>query len=393
LKRSCNPLEVFEKLDKKINRKKGPTGNWECTYNPDNESILIDFGDDKSETFCLELNSKEIYNGFCKVYFDLGPDSFAEDSEFKALLDIFYSIKNKFSLIEFSDDYGLAAGYWDSKRFKFEYRDLTDEEYERVERIYNQGYTTPEKLLRAIMAEDMEMPYQQLVKYENPDISMGRYYGKIYNTLLTYVYETSEFRNEGRVSDSLAFYVGDPDKHTFAIWAFMEGISWIFCDGSADQNKITLDKHFCSTPVISQIDLIYREKFAPLFLKENDALKKCVLVYRYFLSVYGFAGFKYGGYHKNPLVIDEIMKEYGEIKGTQYLKIYVTSEKYIFQNPNGKEYGSKLTNNIIKHYGEDFLVEYVKKFKRKYEGNIRFRQETIYYAETKLKYVDDKLVI
>lgn len=393
LKRSCNPLEVFEKLDKKINKKKGPTGNWECTYNPDDGSILIDFGDDESEQFYLKLSSKEIYDGFCKVYFDLGSDSFAEGSQFRTLLDIFYSVKNKFNIIEFSDDYGLAATYWDSKRFKFEYRDLTDEEYERVERIYNQGYTTPEKLLRAIMAEDMEMTYQELVKYENPDISMGMYYGKIQNTLLTYLYETAEFRNEGRISDSLALYIGDPDKHTFAIWGFMDGISWIFCDGSAGQDKITLDKHFCSDPVISQIDLVYREKFAPLFLDEKDAFKRCVLVYRYFLSVYGFTGFKYGGYHKNPLVIDEIMKEYGEIKGTKYLKIYVTTEKYVFKNINGKTYKPKLMNNVIKRYGEDFLVEYVKEFKRKYEKNIRFRQETGYYAETKLKYVDDKLVV
>lgn len=65
--------------------------------------------------------------------------NFEKSSEFKALLDIFYSIKNKFSIIEFSDDYGLAAGYWDSKRFKFEYRELADEEYERLERIYEEG--------------------------------------------------------------------------------------------------------------------------------------------------------------------------------------------------------------------------------------------------------------
>lgn len=173
LKRTSNPLEVFEKLEKKINNKKGPTSNWECIYNSDDESILIDFHDDKSETFYLKLDKKKEYNGFCKVYFDLDDNVFEKSGEFKALLDIFYSIKSNFSLIEFTDDYGLAAGYWDSKRFKFEYRELTVDEYKRVERLYAEGYTKHEELLRAIMAEDMEMSYQEFVNYENPDIAMG----------------------------------------------------------------------------------------------------------------------------------------------------------------------------------------------------------------------------
>ncbi len=54
-----------------------------------------------------------------------------------------------------------------------QYRELTVDEYKRVERLYAEGYTKHEELLRAIMAEDMEMSYQEFVNYENPDIAMG----------------------------------------------------------------------------------------------------------------------------------------------------------------------------------------------------------------------------
>lgn len=393
LKRSKNPAEVYEKLEKKINKKKGPTSKWECRYNSQEESICIDFHDEKSETFYLKLNKKQAYSGFCKVYFDLGDDVFDKSSEFKVLLDIFYSIKSFFSVIEFSDDYGLVAGYWDSKRFKFEYRELTDEEYIRVEKWFAKGYTKHEEVLRAIMAEDMKMPYEEFVNYENPDIARGDSKGMIINTLVTYLYETSEFQKEGRVYDLLEHFVGDPNKYIFSMWSFMDGIEWIFLDGSGYETEITLEKHRCMIPKLSQIDLIYREKFAPLFIKETDAFQRCILAYRYFLSVYEYTGFKFAGRVKNAgLVIDEVIEEFGAEKGEMYLTFFVTSERYIFQYTNGKEYGKILVANIVEQYGEDALINYVKEFKRKYEGNIRFRQETKYYAETKLKYVDDSLV-
>lgn len=393
LKRTSNPLEVFEKLEKKINKKKGPTCMWECIYNPDDESVLIDFHDEKSETFYLKLDSEKEYSGFCKIYFNLDDTVFEKSSQFKALLDIFYSIKSNFSLIEFSDDYGLATEYWNSKRFKFAYRELTVDEHNRVERLYAVGYTKHEELLRAIMAEDMEMPYQEFVNYENPDISTSTLHDKIQNILMTYLYETSEFQKEGRVCDSLEYFVGDLDKHTFAIWAFTEGIAWIFCDGSGAQEEITLDKHRCMIPKLSQIDLIYREKFAPLFINTEDAFMRCVLAYRYFLSVYEFLGFKYAGHKSIKLVIDEVLEKFGEVDGSIYLTCYITSERYIFEHTNSKEYEDNFTRNVIERYGKDFFTRYIEQFKRKYEVYFRFRQETKYYAETKLKYVDDSLVL
>lgn len=394
LKRSKSPIEVYEKLEKKINKKKGPTSKWECIYDSEDESIAIDFHDEESETFYLKLDKKEAYSGFCKVFFDLGDGVFDKPSEFKALLDSFYSIKNFFSVIEFSDDYGLAAGYWDSKRFKFEYRELTAEETKRVEKLYAEGYTTHEKLLRAIMAEDMGMAYEEFENYENPAVSMEDYKGKIKNTLLTYIYETAEFQKEGRVYELPEYELFDLGKFSFSQWSFMDGITWIFCDGTGYESEITLDKHRCAIPKLAQIDLIYREKFAPLFIKEKDAFNRCVLAYRYFISVYEYTGFKYVGRIKDvKRAIDEVLEEFGEEKGEIYLTCYITSVRYIFHHAKGKEYGENFKRNVAERYGDEFLIKYVREFKRKYQDNLKFRQETKYFAATKLKYVDDSLVL
>lgn len=154
LKRGRDPLEVFEKIKKGI-KKKGPTKNWICKIDENRKDFFIDFQDEGSETFSLQFNEKGEFNDFCKVAFPLEGDLFeAGKSEFKALLDILYSAKSMFNSIEITDDYGLAASYWDSKRFKSDFRNLTAEEEARVRRLFAEGFTTHEQLLMAVMAEE-----------------------------------------------------------------------------------------------------------------------------------------------------------------------------------------------------------------------------------------------
>lgn len=393
LKRTKEPIEVYEKLEKKIHKKNGPTRKWECTFEPENDAIVIDFHDEESETFVAALDKKETYRGFCKVYFDLGDGLFGKSCQLKALLDAFYSVKNMFSVIEFSDDFGLAAGYWDSKRFKFEFRELTDEEMKRAERLYTEGYTTHERLLRAIMAEDMDMPYEEFVNYENPVIAMPDYKGKIHNTVLTYIYESAEFQKEGRVYDLPDYQLLDLGKFFFSAMSFVEAVAWIFCDGTGYPSEITLEKHYVRMPKQAQMDLIYREKFAPLFIEEKDAFHRCVLAYRFFISTYEYAGFKYAGRVKNiKSMIDEVLEEFGKEKGEAYLTCYITSEKYVFPITKKEEHVKNFHKNLMERYGEEWVSKYVQEFKKKYENNGRFRQETKYLADIKSKYVDDSMI-
>lgn len=67
LKRGKDPLSVFEKIKKGI-KKKGPTKNWICTIDEEQQSLRIDFPDDKSETFSLQFNEKGEFHDSCKVF-------------------------------------------------------------------------------------------------------------------------------------------------------------------------------------------------------------------------------------------------------------------------------------------------------------------------------------
>lgn len=402
-KRTVSSEKIYEKLKAGI-KKKGPTKDWTCEFAPENERISIWFGDGESETFTLKFDEKGAFNGCCKLFLPMDETTNEEDRTLMmTLLDLLYKAKNNFNTIQITDDYGLAESYWDSKRFKFGLRELSESEYNRVERLFGQGYTTHEELLRAIMAEDMEMSYEEFRTYENPDIAWSFQKGLIENSLLTYIYETSEFRNEGRVSDSLPNYIGDPNKYMFALWGFMTGVGWIFCDGTTysyyqgqrKQEELTAEKHWHGTPVDAQIDLVYQEKFVPLFRQETDPFKRCVLAYRYFLSAYEFTGFHYGCHQKIRLVFDDILEEFGEETGTLFFTIFVTSEKYIYHHVDRKKNAELITKNIMERYGKEFMDRYLE-FKRKYGENWRFRQETEYYSNERGletgKYVDETLI-
>lgn len=52
LKRGRSPLEVFDKMRKKI-KKVGPTKDWVCKIDEDKRSLCINFPDGRSESFVL----------------------------------------------------------------------------------------------------------------------------------------------------------------------------------------------------------------------------------------------------------------------------------------------------------------------------------------------------
>ena len=72
----------------------------------------------------------------------------------------------------------------------------------------------------------------------------------------------------------------------------------MFFDGTGPYKELDLGKRWIATPKDKQVDLLFREKFAPLFMKEEDTLQICILVYRYFVSVYDYLEFRYVGRDK-----------------------------------------------------------------------------------------------
>lgn len=392
IKRGKKPLEVFRKISKAI-KKESPMEDWSCVIDKENEQLRISFSD-KCEDFVLAFDEKGEFSDFCKVDFFDREDGM---DELHALIDAIYNAESLFSRITVTDDYGLADDYWDSKRFKIQFRELTQEERERVVRLYSEGYTSHERVLMAIMAEDMEMSVEEMSDYINIDIPFSPVpdvFPKIFQTLGSYLHETAEYQNKGRLYEipEYSYYISG--SVSAPIFAFVEGLSWVFFDGTGYGTSISLEEKNFFNQKLTQIGLLFREKFVPEFVKLEDPLERCLLVYRYFVSVYDYAGFRYAGRAKNlKTVMDEIIEVYGEEKGTAFLTILCTNQ-YLLKCKHFSEekYIGKFVENVKERYGQSLWDEYPA-FEQKYDmrRNHRFYSEVQCVAELKLKYVDESL--
>lgn len=291
LKRTRTPAEVFEKMSKSV-KKKGATKNWVCTY--DEESFAIDFGDEKSETFRIGFNEKKVCDGFCKVYFPLSGDEFDDEkkSEFKALLNMIYSVRNSFSEMKITDDYGISESFLDTKVNKVALRELTEEETERAARLFKDGRTEIKDFINALMFDYRELPYSEdFIPYINRRIGHS-YIGfwdqndsikDFYDSFVdSFLYETTEYQDKGRLR-KVADYYGDLSGVYFSVSAFIDGVENLT---GLHINEKGWD------PKSTQVLRLYYNKYLPLFETENDAFGKCVLAYRFFVSTLDYLGFR-----------------------------------------------------------------------------------------------------
>ena len=378
-KRTKSTQEVFEKIQKSI-KKKGPTSKWECIIDEQRETLLIDFHDDESETFDLHFDEKGSFLCICKLFLPVDENGTEVDyTLMNTLLDIFYKIKASFSNIKVRDDYAQAEGYWDNKRIKYELRTLSFEEEQRLNRLYNEGYKTHESFLRALMAEDLEMPYDKFEKYYNPRIDFRDIRaGWICISIGSYLYETAEFKNEGRLCDMDWFTYYDLGRVSFSEYAFECGMSWLFFDGTGPFSKLNTEKQRAFSPKDAQ------ERVAPLFQAEVDPYQRCVLAYRYWLTIYEGLGFRFVGRKKTHFVFDDVFEEYGDEMATRLLTVYCSWRRYLvktlYPKDTHEQYKQNFVENCTKRYGKDFLNTFVE-FKRKYEKIEMFGIEAGYFSE------------
>lgn len=291
LKRTRTPAEVFEKMSKSV-KKKGATKNWVCTY--DEESFAIDFGDEKSETFRIGFNEKKVCDGFCKVYFPLSGDEFDDEkkSEFKALLNMIYSVRTSFSEMKITDDYGVSESFLDTKVNKIALRELTEEETERAARLFKDGRTEIKDFINALMFDYRELPYSEdFIPYINRRIGHS-YIGfwdsndsinDFYNSFVdSFLYETTEYQDKGRLRKVTDYY-GDLSGVYFSVSAFIDGVE--------NLTGLRINEKGWD-PKSTQVLRLYYNKYLPLFEAENDAFGKCVLAYRFFVSTLDYLGFR-----------------------------------------------------------------------------------------------------
>ena len=294
LKRTRKSSEVFEKMAKSV-KKRGATKKWICTY--DENRFAVDFGDASSETFVVEFDEKKVCNGFCKITFPLSGELFDDEkkSEFKALLNMIYSVRTSLSEMKITDDYGISESFFDSKINKIALRELTESETERAVKIFNEGHTSVRDFITALMFDLREMPYSDNI-YPSIVCRLGQNilpfwdsydrYSDYYDAFTeSFLYETTEYKDQGRLY-KVSDYYGDMTGIFFSVYAFLDGV-----------NAIT-DLHHSDKgwdPKDTQVLRLYKNKYLPLFEQETDEFKKCELAYRFFVSILEYLGFNYAG--------------------------------------------------------------------------------------------------
>ena len=303
LKRTVNPKEAFERIKKKI-KPKGPTAKWNVsTWG---KTLKIDFGDEKSEIFCLKFENN-IADGFCKVDFPMEGELFDDEkkSEWKTLISILYSLKTLCHSISVDDDYSLVEEYLKSLKYKFGIRQLRPEETARLEKIYELGFTDYEAFLLKIFSDDTgrELPdLKNLEKSINPGIKLRDPFPEISALWETYIFETSTlkkkcireiYKDDVKIENGLYHISYDPPAE---IYTFALGVGMLFSNYRFVANTwgrgVNVTRYF-------------KDKFVPEFT-EADKFERCRLAYRFMLSVYDYCKFEFVGKEK----IRNMIKEY-----------------------------------------------------------------------------------
>lgn len=371
LKRGRSPLEVFDKMRKKI-KKVGPTKDWVCKIDEDKRSLCINFPDGRSESFVLTFDEKGNFSNCCKVYFPLEDELFEEGkSEFKALISALYAARTSFSKIEITDDYGLASEYWDSKKYKIQFRELTPEELERVQRLFDQGYTEHEDMIMKMLAEDMGMSVEELQNYSNPETTMYNSRQdnmEISRMLDVYIYEATTYRNMGRVCDIPGEEYYELGGSMFSVWSLSDGVREMFFEEY--QRRFLSDPYYkrvASCSKSAQVMALFDREFYPRFEREKDKLNRCILAVRYFVSIFDYLGFTYVGRTDTPTVEDRIKARYGDEKGQYFIRYLCAWQAKLRKlkeeggENNDALIGScfhEMLESIVEKHGEAFCKEW-----------------------------------
>lgn len=313
LKRTRTPMEAIEKMHKTV-KKKGATKDWTVTVDEESQTMCVDFGEDKGETLYIAFDEKKVCDGFCKVFFPLSGEEFDDEkkSEFKALLNMIYAARTSFAEMNITDDYGISESYLDTKVNKIALRELTAEELERAKRLFDNGHTTVREFITALMYDLRDLAYDEdFLPYINMNIGCYPYIfwsqwdgeiGDFYSVFIeSFIFETTEYKNEGRIYD-IGEYFGELNGTWFSVHAFINGI-----------NEITDYHHYKSgwDPKSTQVLRLYNTKYLPL-IENADDLEKCIIAYRFFVSMLDYLGFRYVGkstkyiYHAPEIIVNAI---------------------------------------------------------------------------------------
>ena len=248
-----------------------------------------------SECFSVQFDENNICKGICKVYFPNSGELFDDEkkSEFKKLLNMILSAKSMFSRIDITDDYGIAADYVESKKYKLQLRELTASELSLAhERCDTEGLTNHCDFIIGVIRKALFIPMNadpmdylnEHIVCKNPEA-----HEKMFPLFETYLYETSAYNGKRLSEYSELEY--ETDAPGFTAMAFILAANELYCY----RDFYTLGNKAIPWTRYTQIHKFYRDKVYPILDTMPDGFEKCCIAYRFFLSAYDFCGFKYMG--------------------------------------------------------------------------------------------------
>ena len=294
LKKTTKPQEIFDKMLKAL-KKKGPTAKWQANV-INEKQLLIDFGDNESETFDLTFDEKGICDGFCKVCFSMSGEDFDDEkrSEFKAFLNMIYSTKSLLSLMEIKDDYGIAESFIDSKTNKILLRELTEQEIKYTQKMFDMGHTEIREFVNSLLCLYRGLPYfGDYIPYINKYMSICPM--TLWNEMSdemefylgfcdSFLCERTEYKDQGRLYDVKEYY-RDLSAVWFSAWAFGIGVSVVTGKGP----------HRSWDAKSAQVIRFYDNKYLPAYNAAETDFEKCVLTHRFIVSIMDYLGFRHVG--------------------------------------------------------------------------------------------------
>jgi len=290
LKKNRTPDDVFAKIIPLV-KPKGVTKRWSYTIDEwkGEKRLVIDFGDSKSEhlVFCFPNDS---INGSCKTSFHEHQSADAGNREFEFVLSILYTIMPMFAEFDVIDDFQAWDDFLESKRFKIKLRELTEAESKRIQALYDTGYTSYKDIIFSIIYDDLGYKPGDTVSINPKYEEKGDVIHTLYPVIATWIHDTMSYKGKIRIDQAI----------TTDDWRYSEAAGWASFNcacGIAELLGEPLDPYLRSAPIqqLRQITKFSDERFLPLFDEEQDNYKRCVLAYRYVVSVLDYGGLQFAG--------------------------------------------------------------------------------------------------
>lgn len=174
-------------------------------------------------------------------------------------------------------------------------RKLTDDETHTAVSLFEQGHCSIKEFVTALLYHYRNLDYSEnFIPYINRHIGFttimfwdsNSYEDEFYTDFVeSFLCETTEFKDNGRLYQIKKYY-GQQNEVRDAVFAFTYGIELLTGIQEPDLVKEWTTK---------QVTSLYKNKYLPLIDEQNSELDKCIIAYRFFVSVLEYFGFKYVG--------------------------------------------------------------------------------------------------